>query len=133
MAYVKTNFANYPIKMLRFGKLIFYEASITDLLLYVPNLHILIYLFFIDKISSGTIHEEGCFVTILKILSYFLIIVTFPFSLCLCVQTVQEYERAIIFRLGRIKSGGVVGPGLFFIIPCMDSVIILFFHIYNCR
>ena len=115
--------------MLRFGKLIFYEASITDLLLYVPNLHILIYLFFIDKISSGTIHEEGCFVTILKILSYFLIIVTFPFSLCLCVQTVQEYERAIIFRLGRIKSGGVVGPGLFFIIPCMDSVIESFFYV----
>lgn len=77
-----------------------------------------------DKISSGTIHEEGCFVTILKILSYFLIIVTFPFSLCLCVQTVQEYERAIIFRLGRIKSGGVVGPGLFFIIPCMDSIVV---------
>jgi len=77
-----------------------------------------------DKISSGTIHEESCFVTILKILSYFLIIVTFPFSLCLCVQTVQEYERAIIFRLGRIKSGGVVGPGLFFIIPCMDSIVV---------
>jgi len=77
-----------------------------------------------DRVSTGTINEESCFVTLLKILSYFLIVVTFPFSLCLCVQTVQEYERAIIFRLGRIKSGGVVGPGLFFIIPCMDSIVV---------
>ncbi|CAG5115501.1 unnamed protein product, partial [Candidula unifasciata] len=34
---------------------------------------------------------------------------------------VQEYERAVIFRLGRLVSGGAKGPGLFFIIPCMDS------------
>jgi len=77
-----------------------------------------------DQVSSGIIQEESCFVTLLKILSYFLIVITFPFSLCLCIQTVQEYERAIIFRLGRIKSGGVVGPGLFFIIPCMDSIVV---------
>ena len=38
----------------------------------------------------------------------------------------QEYERAVIFRLGRIKRGGAVGPGLFFIFPCMDQVIDLF-------
>merc|ERR550532_1964379 len=77
-----------------------------------------------DKISSGTIHEESCFVTLLKILSYFLIVITFPFSLCLCIQTVQEYERAVIFRLGRVKKGGAVGPGLFFIIPCMDTIVV---------
>ena len=34
----------------------------------------------------------------------------------------QEYQRAVIFRLGRVKRGGAVGPGLFFIIPCMDSI-----------
>lgn len=34
----------------------------------------------------------------------------------------QEYERAVIFRLGRIKKGGAVGPGLFFIVPCMDNI-----------
>ena len=37
-------------------------------------------------------------------------------------QYFQEYERAVIFRLGRVKKGGAVGPGLFFIIPCMDSI-----------
>ena len=30
----------------------------------------------------------------------------------------------MIFRLGRIKKGGAVGPGLFFIIPCMDTIVV---------
>ena len=38
------------------------------------------------------------------------------------VQVVQEYERAVIFRLGRLKKGGASGPGLFFILPCIDKV-----------
>lgn len=33
----------------------------------------------------------------------------------------QEYERAVIFRLGRVTKGGARGPGIFFIIPCIDS------------
>merc|ERR1719429_541692 len=36
------------------------------------------------------------------------------------VKVVQEYERAVIFRLGRLLSGGARGPGVFFIIPCVD-------------
>ena len=51
-----------------------------------------------------------------------LIIITFPFSLLFTLQVVKEYERAVFFRLGRLKDGGVKGPGLFFIIPCMDVV-----------
>ena len=31
--------------------------------------------------------------------------------LFLCAQIVKEYERAIIFRLGRILRGGAKGPG----------------------
>lgn len=33
----------------------------------------------------------------------------------------QEYERAVIFRLGRLLPGGAKGPGMFFILPCIDS------------
>ena len=33
----------------------------------------------------------------------------------------QEYERSVIFRLGRLLSGGARGPGVFFIIPCVDT------------
>ena len=32
----------------------------------------------------------------------------------------QEYERAVIFRLGRLLKSGARGPGVFFIIPCVD-------------
>ena len=36
-------------------------------------------------------------------LSVVLIICTFPFSLLVTVRMVQEYERAIIFRLGQAQ------------------------------
>ncbi|ESN96226.1 hypothetical protein HELRODRAFT_163269 [Helobdella robusta] len=36
-------------------------------------------------------------------------------------QVVQEYERAVIFRLGRLFSGGAKGPGIFFVLPCIES------------
>ena len=37
--------------------------------------------------------------------------VAFSFSPFLCWQVVQEYERAVIFRLGRLLPGGAKGPG----------------------
>ncbi|MEB3285659.1 MAG: slipin family protein [Candidatus Sericytochromatia bacterium] len=37
------------------------------------------------------------------------------------VRVVQEYERGVIFRLGRLV--GAKGPGLFFIIPVIDRMI----------
>lgn len=30
---------------------------------------------------------------------------------CLILKVVQEYERAVIFRVGRLLSGGSKGPG----------------------
>lgn len=38
------------------------------------------------------------------------------------VRVVQEYERGVIFRLGRIVAGAK-GPGLFFIIPLIDRMV----------
>lgn len=58
---------------------------------------------------------------LLSVISCILVLVTLPFSLCYCVKVVQEYERAVIFRLGRLKKGGASGPGLFFILPCIDN------------
>ena len=29
----------------------------------------------------------------------------------------------MIFRLGRVKKGGAVGPGLFTILPCIDNIV----------
>jgi len=58
-------------------------------------------------------------------ISIFLIIITFPISLIFCVRIVQEYERAVIFRLGRVKRNGTVGPGMFFIVPCLDTIMVI--------
>merc|ERR1712107_767447 len=64
----------------------------------------------------------GSICTGLLVFLSILIVVTFPISIFFCIKVVQEYERAIIFRLGRIKKGGAQGPGLFFIIPCIDDI-----------
>ena len=56
----------------------------------------------------------------LTFISLLLICVTFPLSLCWVVKVVQEYERAVVFRLGRMLTGKARGPGVFFIIPCID-------------
>ncbi len=37
----------------------------------------------------------------------------------------KEYERAVILRLGRVLPGGAKGPGLFFMLPCLDSIVIV--------
>jgi len=58
---------------------------------------------------------------VLTSFSLLLVIITLPFSLCVCFKVVQEYERAVIFRLGRLLSGGSKGPGIFFVMPCIES------------
>ncbi|CAH8650724.1 unnamed protein product [Heterobilharzia americana] len=60
----------------------------------------------------------------LAALSIFLIVITFPFSLVYCIRIVAEYERAVVLRMGNLipKGKGTKGPGLFFILPCIDSV-----------
>ncbi|MGD2163599.1 MAG: slipin family protein [Anaerolineales bacterium] len=51
-----------------------------------------------------------------------LIIVLFVIAfLSSAIKIVQEYERGVIFRLGRLI--GAKGPGLFFIIPIIDSMV----------
>ncbi|XP_067946695.1 band 7 protein AGAP004871-like isoform X2 [Watersipora subatra] len=76
--------------------------------------------------ASGDSSEEkepmgGCEIC-LMILSVFLVVCTVPFSLCVCIKVVTEYERAVIFRLGRVR-GGAKGPGMFFVFPCMDNIV----------
>ncbi|XP_064828059.1 stomatin-like [Oncorhynchus masou masou] len=71
--------------------------------------------------SSDT--DNGLCGWIIVGLSIFLMLATLPLSIWMCIKIVKEYERAIIFRLGRIIRGGAKGPGLFFILPCTDSFI----------
>ena len=57
---------------------------------------------------------------LMTLCSVVMIMATLPLSLIFTVKVVQEYERAVIFRLGRLLTGGARGPGVFFIIPCVD-------------
>ncbi|XP_057289364.1 stomatin-like isoform X1 [Hydractinia symbiolongicarpus] len=59
---------------------------------------------------------------ILAFISFIIVALTFPLSLFFCLKIVQEYERAVIFRVGRLLPGNdAKGPGIFFILPCIDT------------
>lgn len=45
------------------------------------------------------------------------------------IKIVREYERVVIFRLGRFS--GMKGPGIFFIIPIIDRVILLDLRVFT--
>lgn len=61
--------------------------------------------------------------TLLQIFSLpFLVLALFAFViLSSAIKIVQEYERGVIFRLGRLI--GAKGPGLFFIVPIIDRMV----------
>ncbi|XP_057176744.1 stomatin (EPB72)-like 3b [Triplophysa rosa] len=65
----------------------------------------------------------GCCGWIIVIISAIFSILVFPVSIFISIKIVKEYERAVIFRLGRITARKAKGPGIFFVIPCTDSFI----------
>jgi regulator of protease activity HflC (stomatin/prohibitin superfamily) len=54
---------------------------------------------------------------VLTLFGYIMAVPLFPFA----VKIVQEYERGVIFRLGRLV--GARGPGLFFILPFVERMV----------
>jgi len=54
----------------------------------------------------------------------FLFIIVFTlFILGNAIRILREYERGVIFRLGRVLGGGVKGPGLILLIPIVDKMV----------
>jgi hypothetical protein len=47
------------------------------------------------------------------------------------MQVAAEYERVVVFRLGRLL-GGTKGPGIFFILPCLDNIIRVDLRTVSC-
>ncbi|KAJ7997573.1 hypothetical protein DPEC_G00230400 [Dallia pectoralis] len=74
----------------------------------------------IADVGSGGL---GCCGWLLVILSGLFTCLLFPFTIWFCIKIVQEYERAVIFRLGRITDRKAKGPGIFFVLPCTDSFV----------
>lgn len=67
--------------------------------------------------SSG----PGCIEVLATVGSLLLMLITLPISIFFVFKVVAEYERAVIFRMGRLRSGGARGPGVFFVLPCTDE------------
>lgn len=67
--------------------------------------------------AKGEVVESNVVAKILTVLGYILLFPLFP----LAVKIVQEYERGVIFRLGRLQ--GAKGPGLFIILPIVDRMV----------
>lgn len=76
---------------------------------------------FVSDASNTEPEPMGLIEIVATVGSIILLICTFPLSLFYSFKVVQEYERAVIFRLGRLRAGGPRGPGIFFIIPCIDT------------
>lgn len=76
-----------------------------------------------DQEDNSPDEDQGLCGKLLILVSCIMVIITFPVAVFMTVKIVQEYERAVIFRLGRILGGGSKGPGIFFIIPCTDTYV----------
>lgn len=52
-------------------------------------------------------------------LSHLLVFFTLPFSIWFCCKNLLQWERVVIYRLGKLQ--GVKGPGSIFTIPWLDN------------
>ncbi|KAL4647733.1 erythrocyte band 7 integral membrane protein-like [Arapaima gigas] len=76
-----------------------------------------------DILEDGNSAGLGCCGWLLVLFSLLIMLVTLPISIFMCIKVVQEYERAVIFRLGRITDKRAKGPGIFFVLPCTDNFV----------
>jgi len=59
------------------------------------------------------------FPTIVVVIIFFVVFILFS-----AIKILREYERAVIFRLGRLIGGsGIKGPGLILLIPVIDKMV----------
>lgn len=63
--------------------------------------------------------QAGIGITVILIVGLLIVVAAVALS---AVKVVNEYERGVIFRLGRIQ-GGPKGPGLFFLWPVIDRMV----------
>ncbi|KAL9962945.1 hypothetical protein ACROYT_G032103 [Oculina patagonica] len=82
----------------------------------VPEHQVAVYYDGSDK--AGKPSEWNIVEFFVSFMSSVLLLATFPISLFFCVKVIKDYERAVIFRLGKLLPPK--GPGVVFINPCID-------------
>ncbi|KAJ8280107.1 hypothetical protein GJAV_G00050620 [Gymnothorax javanicus] len=70
--------------------------------------------------NAGNLGKLG---VLLVSLSCLMMMLTFPISIFMCIKIVQQYERAVVFRLGRLTDKKPRGPGIIFVLPCTDTFV----------
>jgi regulator of protease activity HflC (stomatin/prohibitin superfamily) len=55
-------------------------------------------------------------------IAFVVVVVVVVYVLISAIKIVKEYERGVIFRLGRVR-GGPKGPGLFLLVPLADNMV----------
>ena len=75
------------------------------------------------KFDTGS-SSQSCFdwvcTSIVIFLVHVLFVVTLPFSALCTLKLVRQYERFIVYRLGRLRP--VKGPGVVLVLPCIDRI-----------
>ncbi|XP_075970793.1 stomatin-4-like isoform X1 [Anticarsia gemmatalis] len=66
--------------------------------------------------------KSNCIEKFFVLLSYIIVVLSFPLSLLTIFVLVRQFERVVILRNGKLRSNKVYGPGLIFYLPCVDSV-----------
>ena len=69
--------------------------------------------------NLALLQATGLGISAILVVIVLVVIASFLFS---AIKVVKEYERGVIFRLGRVM-GGPKGPGLFFLIPLVDNMV----------
>ncbi|XP_016950623.1 stomatin-4 isoform X2 [Drosophila biarmipes] len=67
----------------------------------------------------------SCAEKTLFVLSMILIVLALPWSIFCCLRVMSEYERAVILRLGRLRPKPPRGPGVIFLVPCLDEIFVV--------
>jgi regulator of protease activity HflC (stomatin/prohibitin superfamily) len=70
-------------------------------------------------VTLGLLQAVGVGVAVIVVVILALFVASVVFS---AIKVVKEYERGVIFRLGRVQ-GGPKGPGLFILLPLIDRMV----------
>src|ERR671911_2231015 len=69
--------------------------------------------------TLGLLQAVGVSIAFIALVVVVVVVASFLYS---AVKVVKEYERGVIFRLGRVQ-GGPKGPGLFLLWPLVDRMV----------
>ncbi|XP_013394267.1 stomatin-like protein 1 isoform X1 [Lingula anatina] len=67
---------------------------------------------------AGPTTLTRCYSNFVEVLCYILVCITIPVSGWFVFKVCKQFERVVIFRLGRRR--GVKGPGVTMVLPCLD-------------